>query len=386
MDLGPFLIETHLRTGRPIAELAKTHGVHRSWLYKLLKRYRLEGPAGLKARSRRPHRSPTRVRDGYEDEIVTLRKELSDLGVDAGAETIRYHLQKRHAEVVPSVSTIWRVLKVRGFVTAQPQKRPQSSLRRFNADLPNETWQADVTHVPIADDVVFEVLNIIDDHSRLCVASRAFVTTRSSDVVRTFYKAAETLGFPQSFLTDNGLIFTNHARYGFAGAFEMELAGLGIHSKHSRPYHPQTCGKVERFHQTLKKFIREQDGIETKKQLQAQLDRFAAYYNDVRPHRATGRRTPAEVYAAREKARPSAEPIDLGGGRKLRHDRLDGKGTVTLRINRQMHHIPCGRQFAGLRVRILVEDLDVSVIGVDGQPVRHLTVDPTRNYQPLGRL
>jgi transposase-like protein len=202
MDLGPFLIETHLRTGRPIAELARTHDVHRSWLYKLRKRYRLEGPSGLEARSRRPHRSPTRRRDDYEDEIVTLRKDLLDFGVDAGAETIRYHLQRRHAEVVPSVSTIWRVLKDRGFVTPQPQKRPKSSLRRFCADLPNETWQGDVTHVVVAEDVVFEVLNIIDDHSRLCVASRAFVTTRSSDVVRTFYKSAETLGFPQSFLTD----------------------------------------------------------------------------------------------------------------------------------------------------------------------------------------
>ena len=166
----------------------------------------------------------------------------------------------------------------------------------------------------------------------------------------------------------------------------MELAGLGIHSKHSRPYHPQTCGKVERFHQTLKKFINEQDDIETKRQLQVQLDRFVSYYNEVRPHRAIRRRTPAEVYAAREKARPSSEPIDLSGGRKLRHDKLDGKGTVTLRVNGQMHHIPCGRQFAGLRVRLLVEDLDISIIGVDGQPVRHLTLDPTRNYQPLGRL
>ncbi|HEY6426615.1 MAG TPA: IS481 family transposase [Acidimicrobiales bacterium] len=386
MDLGPFLIETHLRTGRPIAELARTHDVHRSWLYKLLRRYRLEGPSGLEARSRRPHRSPSRRRDHYEDEIVTVRKELLNLGVDSGAETIRYHLQKRHAEAVPSVSTIWRVLKARGFVTPQPQKRPKSSLRRFCADLPNETWQADVTHVPLADGVVFEVLNIIDDHSRLCVASRAFVVTRSSDVVRTFYRSAETLGFPQSFLTDNGLIFSSHARHGFAGAFEMELAGLGIHSKHSRPYHPQTCGKVERFHQTLKKFIKEQDAIESKKQLQVQLDRFVSYYNEVRPHRAIGRRTPAEVYAAREKATPSSEPIDLSGGRKLRHDKLDGKGTVTLRVNGQMHHIPCGRQFAGLRVRLLVEDLDVRVIGVDGQPVRHLTLDPTKNYQPLGRL
>lgn len=99
---------------------------------------------------------------------------------------------------------------------------------------------------------------------------------------------------------------------------------------------------MERFHQTLKKFIKEQDAIETKRQLQAQLDRFVTYYNDIRPHRAIGRKTPAEVYAAREKARPSSEPLDLSGGRKLRHDKLDQKGTVTLRINHQMHHIPCG--------------------------------------------
>ncbi len=386
MDLGPFLIETHLRTGRPIAELAKAHDVHRSWLYKLLRRYRLEGPCGLEARSRRPLRSPSRIRHGYEDEIVTLRKELSDLGVDAGAETIRYHLQKAHTEVVPSISTIWRVLKARGFVTAQPHKRPKSSYKRFCADLPNETWQADVTHVTVADGVVFEVLNIIDDHSRLCVASHAFVTTRSPDVVRTFYNSAARLGLPQSFLTDNGLIFTSHARHGFAGAFEMELAGLGIHSKHSRPYHPQTCGKVERFHQTLKKYLAQQDPIETKKQLQHQLDWFVTYYNEVRPHRAIGRRTPAQVYAAREKAGPSSEPIDLSGGRKIRHDKLDKKGTVTLRINGKMHHIPCGRAYAGWRVRVLVDDLDIRVIGIDGSPLRHLTLDPIRNYQPLGRL
>jgi transposase InsO family protein len=386
MDLGPFLIETHLKTGRPISELAASHDVHRSWLYKLLKRYRLEGTAGLQARSRRPLRSPSRIVDRYEDEIVSLRKELCDLGVDAGAETIRYHLGKRHSEVVPSVSSIWRVLKARGFVTPQPKKRPKSSYRTFCADLPNEMWQSDMTHFTIATGEVLEILNMIDDHSRLCVASRAFVITRASDVVRTFYKASEVLGFPRSVLTDNGLIFTNQSVHGFAGAFEMELAGLGILAKHSRPYHPQTCGKVERFHQTLKKFLNEQDPIYTKKQLQRQLDRFVKYYNEVRPHRAIGRRTPLEAYMAREKAGPSAEPLDLSGGRKIRHDKLDAKGTVTLRINGRMHHIPCGRAYAGWRVRVLVDGLDLRVIGVDGSPLRHLTLDPSRNYQPLGRL
>src|SRR5205085_5291290 len=130
MDKGQFLIETHLRTGRPIAELAAAHDVSRGWLYKLLQRYRREGEAGLEARSRRPHRSPTRIADRSEEAIVALRKELGDEGFDAGAQTIHYHLSQRGGDV-PSVSTIWRVLKAaRGFVTPQPHKRPKSSYKR----------------------------------------------------------------------------------------------------------------------------------------------------------------------------------------------------------------------------------------------------------------
>src|SRR5580700_10901633 len=189
MDKGRFLIEMHLRTGRPIAELAKAHGVHRSGLYKRLARYRAEGEAGLEVRSKRPKRSPTRIADLYEDEIVALRKELADGGWDAGAVTIHTHLSRRHAKV-PSVPTIWRVLRARGFVTPQPHKRPKSSLVRFVAEFPNECWQTDVTHVALADGTALEVMNVIDDHSRLCVASRVFVTTRSADVVRTLHNAA----------------------------------------------------------------------------------------------------------------------------------------------------------------------------------------------------
>jgi transposase InsO family protein len=237
MDKGRFLIETHLRTGRPLAELAKAHGVSRSWLYKLLARYHRQGTAGLEPRSRRPHRSPTRIADVYEDEIVAVRKELVDQGFDAGAETIHFHMANRHGSV-PSVPTIWRVLRARGFVTPQPHKRPRSSWIRFEAELPNECWQADVTHVEVAEGVVFEVLNVIDDHSRLCVASRAFVTVKSPDVVRSLHKAAEKWGYPESVLTDNGLVFGAQHQHGMAGAMELELLALGICSKHSRPYHP----------------------------------------------------------------------------------------------------------------------------------------------------
>ena len=379
MDKGRFLIETHLRTGRPIAELASAHDVSRSWLYKLLQRYRREGEAGLEARSRRPHRSPTRISDRWEEAIVALRKELSDDGFDAGAETIHYHLSLRGE--APSVSTIWRVLKARGFVTPQPHKRPKSSYRRFVAELPNECWQADVTHVEMADGAFMEVLNVIDDHSRVCVASRAFVSTRSPDVVRTLHRSAEKWGYPEGFLTDNGAIFTASFRGGI-GAMESELLSLGIASKHSRPYHPQTCGKVERFHQTLKKFLAKQDAPQTKKQLQAQLDRFVAYYNGVRPHRGIGRRTPLDAFGAREKAYPRGPRIDCNGYR-VRHDRVSKKGNVTMRYRGRLHHIGVGNAYKGWRVVLLVAGREVRILSLDGAPLRRVILDPTKDYQPM---
>jgi transposase InsO family protein len=379
MDLGRFLIESHLQTGRSIKDLAKTHEVSPSWLFTLLKRYRLEGPAGLEPRSRRPTHSPRCIADVFEDEIVALRKELIDAGFDAGAETIHVHLCARHA-TVPSVSTIWRVLKARGFVTPQPHKRPKSSYRRFEADLPNECWQADMTHVTLQDGTVFEVLNIVDDHSRLCIASRVMVRVKATDVIRVLHKAAETWGYPASFLSDNGLIFSTQARYGLAGATEQELFSLGIRAKHSRPYHPQTCGKVERFHLTLKRFVAAQRGIRTKKQLQRALDRFVEYYNNVRPHRSLGRATPASVYGRRTKAFPTAPVIDTGG-RRLRFDRVDKKGTVTLRYRGKMHHIGIGAAYRGWRVVMLVEGRHVEILGLDGSPLRRLVLDPTKDYQ-----
>jgi len=379
MDKGRFLIETHLRTGQSLGELAKTHGVHRSWLYKRLARYRREGEAGLELRSTRPKTSPTRIADLWEEEIVRLRKELTELGVDAGAATIQTHLADRH-DTVPSVPTIWRVLKARGFVTPQPHKRPTSSYHRFEADFPNECWQADVTHVVVADDVVFEVLNIIDDHSRLCVASRAFVTVTSPDVVRTLHAAASTWGYPRSFLTDNGAIFTASAVKG-TSAMEAELLTLGITSKHGKPYHPQTQGKIERFHQTLKKYVAKQPPATTKRQLQAQLDRFASYYNEVRPHRSLGRKRPLEVFNSREKAVPTGPKIDTTGYR-VRRDKVDKTGVVTLRYHSRIHHIGVGRAYAGWRVILLVAGTDVRILGIDGSPLRHLTLDTTKDYQP----
>ena len=379
MDKGRFLIETHLRTNRPLAELAAAHGVSRSWLYKLLARYRTHGLDGLEPRSRRPNTSPTRITDAWDERVVELRKELSDLGTGNGAFTIQTHLQRRHGDA-PSVSTIWRILKARGFVTPQPQKRPKSSWKRFVAEFPNECWQADVTHWALRDGSVVEVLNVIDDHSRVCIESRAFVTTKSSDVVRALHRGAEKWGYPQRFLTDNGAIFTSAPRGG-ASVFEAELFSLGIAARHSRPYHPQTCGKVERFHQTMKDWLTEHQ-VDTKKQLQVELDGFVAYYNNIRPHRSIGRRTPAVAFAAREKAGPRGALIDTTGYR-VRHDKVSKSGGATLRHKGRLHHIGIGAAYKGWRIVMLINGLDIKIFDLEGHPLGHIKLDPSKDYQPM---
>jgi transposase InsO family protein len=385
MDLAGYVINAVVVEGRSVAEVCEAHDISRSWLYELIARYRQGGDEGLRPQSRAPRSSPTRVSAAMEDEIVALRKELVGLGVDAGAHTIHYHLQRRHRRrATPSVATIWRVLSRRGFVVPQPQKRPKSSWRRFQAELPNECWQADTTHWSLADGTDVEILNVIDDHSRLLAASRAFVTAKAADVVETFHKGAAELGLPASMLTDNGAIFTAESRGG-ACVIELELLALGIDYKHSRPYHPQTCGKVERFHQTLKKWLAKQRRARTVAGLQAQLDRFRVYYNTVRPHRALGRRTPAQAFAARAKATPRRRPLTVAAQHRVRRDRVDSTGVVTLRYRSRLRHLGIGRRYAGTRVLLLVADRDVRVIDEDGELLAVFTIDPTKDYQPKKR-
>jgi transposase InsO family protein len=224
VELAAFVVQAVLAEQRSVREVARAHGISKTWLYELLARYRTDGEAGLAPRSRRPHRSPTRRPDAVEDEIVGLRKQLVEFGADAGPDTIHTHLARNHDGVAPcSVSTIWRILTRRGFITPQPNKRPRSSYVRFEANLPNECWQMDVTHVALKRGRTVEVLNLIDDHSRLCLASRAFPITTAADVVATFYDAATRHGLPASVLSDNGAVFTASFR-GDRGALSTELA------------------------------------------------------------------------------------------------------------------------------------------------------------------
>jgi transposase InsO family protein len=285
-------------------------------------------------------------------------------------------------DCVPSVSTIWRILRREGLVVPQPQKRPRSSLIRFEAELPNEMWQADITHWRLAGGQDVEILNMVDDHSRLFVASRAFPTVKAADVVEAFRSAVELHGTPSSLLCDNGAVFTATPRGGKV-LLQLEMERLGVIAKNSRPYHPQTCGKVERLHQTLKRYLARQAPAKTLAELQGQLDAFLHYYNAIRPHRALGGRTPLQAYSARIKARPVEVP-ELETHFRVRHDTVDAGGTVTLRHDSRLHHIGLGRAHKGKPIKLLVADRDIRVLDArTGELIRRLTLDPSRDYQRL---
>src|ERR1700730_1256624 len=380
MSLARYIVDAVRLEQRRPGQLARDHGISRSWIYELLKRYDEGGYAALAPRSRKPLSSPSRASPEVEAIVVQLRQELIDDGHDGGSQTILHHLQGR-VRTTPSAATIWRILKRQGLITPQPHKRPRNSFIRFEAKLPNQTWQIDSTPWLLADGSPVEILNLLDDHSRLLLASITFRTVKAGDVVHAFHRAADEFGAPASMLTDNAAVFTGRSRRGKV-LLELELERLGVELKHSTPYHPQTCGKVERLHQTLKRFLAKQPSPTSLAELQLQLDAFRAYYNGRRPHRALGRRTPLEAFSARIKARPTATPAPVD--HRVRKDKIDSFGKVTLCYLGRLRHIPVGSSHRNRKVRLLVAGPDLRIITEDGDLIRALTLDSSRSYQPLG--
>jgi transposase InsO family protein len=378
--LGRYIVDAVVLERRSPTELAREHGICRRWIHKLVKRFNEGGYPALEARSRRPHSCSHQTAPDIKAQILQLRQELVAGGYDAGPETIAHHLIGR-VDRLPSVATVWRILKRNGLINAQPHKRPRSSFIRFEAKLPNETWQADATPWQLADGTPVELLNFEDDRSRLFLGSTAFPTVKAADVVQAFYSASNQFGLPASLLTDNGRIFTARS-IGAKVLLESELERLGVVFKHSTPYHPQTCGKVERLHQTLKRFLAKQPAPCSLAELQFQLDAFRDYYNSRRPHRALNRQTPLAVFNALLKARPTQPPAPAD--HRVRRDKIDAFGKVTLRYLGRLRHIPVGTAHKNRRVRLLVAGPDVRIITDDGELLRALTIDPNRNYQPLG--
>jgi transposase InsO family protein len=385
MSKARLVITAVIVEGRSQADVARSYGVSKGWVSKLVARYRIDGDGAFEPRSRRPKTSPTAIAAATIDRIIEVRRQLITRGLDAGPDTVAWHLEHHH-HIVVSVSTIARTLTRAGLVTAQPQKRPRSSYIRFQAEQPNETWQADFTHYRLANDVDIEILTWLDDHSRYALSVTAHLRVTGSAVLSSFRSAVEHHGLPASTLTDNGMVFTTRYAGGRGGrnAFEAELVKHRIIQKNSRPNHPTTCGKVERFQQTLKNWLRAQTQPTTINQLQTLLDTFVELYNHHRPHRSLQHQaTPAVAYTTRPKAAPGHR--DTKPHYRVRHDRIDEGGSVSLRVNGRLHHIGVGRTHTGTRVILLIADLNIRIIhAATGEILRDVTLDPTRNYQPTG--
>lgn len=370
------LLVATLPEGTKLAPWCRKLGISRQTAYKWRKRYREEGLAGLEDRSRAPKRPAGRTSAPMEDAVVAARKQLIEEGLDFGPFSVRCRLEAQGQEA-PCESTIWRIGVRRGQVNPQPKKRPRFSYHRFQRDRPNECWQGDDTHYLLASGQEVRIINLLDDHSRLNVDSLAAIRCTSERVWESFCRASKRYGHPAEFLDDNGRPYT--ALKGHAPVvFQAHLARLGVHQIRSSPYHPQTCGKVERFHQTQRRWLDAQPVAATVAELQVLLDSFRRIYNEQRQHRALGRRTPAQVWAAQVPAAPAAmlapTPVVVSAHTVANNGRVDVGSGLSIGL---------GMAWAYRHVTVIRNGSAATVIDTTTAEIaRELTIDPTRRYQP----
>jgi transposase InsO family protein len=361
-----------------VTAAAAEYGFSRRHLHRLLARYRQGGLDALEPRSRRPKTTPIATPEGIRERVIGLRVQLIAEGLDAGPVTIAWHLE-REGHKPPAPATISRILYRAGLITPQPRKRPRSSYTRFEMAQPNEMWQSDFIHWRLADGTDVEVLNWLDDHSRYLLSCSVHEPVTGDDVVSVFLGLIEEYGPPASTLTDNGSVYTSRFTGG-RNAFEYVLPLLAIRQKNGSPGHPQTQGKTERFHQTLQRWLRSRPPARALSELQAQLDEFRQHYNEQRPHRALQRRTPGEAYRATPKAAPASNG-HAPGHYRLRYDRLDTTGKMSLRRAGRMHHLGVGRAHARKRVLAFADDHQVTVAELTtGEVLSVHLIEPNKAY------
>lgn len=360
-----------------VSVLCAEFGISRQSFYKWRRRYLAGGVEALEPLSRAPLTSPRATSAVVVEAVLRLRKELDELTGDAGASTIQWHLGCQGVSPVPSQATIWRILSRHGFVVAAPQKRPKSSWCRFEASIPNELWQTDVTDWPIATGKVAKILTFLDDHSRVVLVSRVLAEATTIATWETFCQASQQWGLPLGQLSDNGVNFSGKLR-GFEVVFEKNLRLAGVKPITSRPYHPQTCGKIERWHQTLKKWLRRRPLATSLEALQTQLDQFVDYYNHHRPHRGIGRITPIQRW---QHTPPAINLATAIAGPARRSDGHVCQGSASIANNRWL--IALGTEHEGKPFSAYYDE-QYAAVYIDGLLVRALTLS-TRRYQPSGR-
>lgn len=348
--------------------------------YKYVHRFRAAGVDGFYPDSRRPRSTPTRLPAGLEDVLVLIRKQEAETGWDYGADAVGLRLEERRAELwppgraLPSRSTINRVFDARGLLVKTPKRRPRRRYRRFQRDEVNALWQFDGFDYLLADRTEVTVLHLTDDCSRTDLALQVAASENGDDIWDTFCLAATRYGLPAQQLTDNGPAFSGHRR-GWTSQFERNLYDLGIQPIASSIAHPQTCGKNERAHQRVQKWLKRRPPARTVAELQALLDEHRNAYNK-RRNRVLDNLTPQQRF--------DLGPLALPAG----HEEPGYVTTHPVAYNGQIgihkYLIGLGRRYAG-KTATVFRTRDHLVIFVEHELVRELTLDRTRTYQPYPR-
>lgn len=364
MSLRRAIVEADTRSLN-VAEFCRQHGVSTWFFWDLRRRHAREGDVVLEPKSRAPHQPAGRTPAEVEDAIVRKRKELYDAGWDCGPASIAFAL--RDLPGLPHESTIWRILTARGLISPDPSKAPKHSGRSFTAERANECWALDDWTWTLAAGTDVQILDVLDDHSRYAVACTAMATCTGAATFDVLADSAGYLGWPQRFWSDNARAFT--------GTLATATAPLGVAASHTRPYSPRSNGKVERFHQTVRQWLTKQPPAATIAELQAQLDLFRLHYNTRRPHRALGRRFPADVWAAAPKTGPRDRPLTTPTS--VHHSTVH-----TAKAYAGRYAITVGRAYDRQHALTVITGTNAHVF-IDGRLVRHLTLDPNRRTQPI---
>lgn len=346
--------------------------------YKYLARFRVEGVEGFYPRSRRPLSSPSRLNATAEDLIVRARKELAEAGWDAGADQIRFWMAEDPARWpdgagLPARSTINRVLERRGQILRVPQRRPRRSRHRFEADQPNTMWQMDGFDYVLATGRRVVVLQVSDDCSRFDLALRAATSENALEVWAAVVWASSRYGLPARFLTDNGTAFSG-ARRGWVSPLEANLRALGVDPITSSVGHPQTCGKNERAHATVLKWLRRRPPAQTREDLQALLDTYRDHYNHHRRKTHLNGMTPAQRYQLGPLDGPGDHPTPWPV--TIRTAKVSASGCIGI----DKHLLGVGRRHAGTTVTVVRQHTQTAVFDTN-QLIAEFTLTGHRGYQ-----
>jgi len=312
-----------------------------------------------------------------EELAVRIRKELAQDGWDHGPVTVRHHIAALGL-VAPAASTLARIFTRRGMVTAQPQKRPTTSYRRFEFALVHQCWQLDAFAWHLADGSPAAVFQLLDDHSRFLIASHVASGETATGAMAVMAKGIERFQAPVLLLSDNGVAF-NQNRIGKRTALVTMLLSLGTRPITGKHGHPQTQGKDERVHATLQRWLRARPAAATIEHLQALIEDFDQTYNHHRPHQALQMRTPGHALTHDLVAippRPPAPHTARPDPTRLASRRACAHGKIQVLPNTIM----LGHQYARTQVSVLVTAESLNIFDTDGTHIRTVTLQPDKTY------